>query len=48
MVLVQSGSQRNHMGNQNSTKAIPDDDDDDDYDGKLQEHEEEGLSNNLV
>jgi hypothetical protein len=34
------------MGNQNSTKAIPDDDDD--YDGKLQEHEEEGLSNNLV
>jgi hypothetical protein len=46
MILVQSGSQRNH---QNSTKAIPDDDDDDDdYDGKLLEHEEEGLSCYLV
>jgi len=35
------------MGNLNSTKAIPDDDDDD-YDGKLREHEEEGLSCYLV
>jgi hypothetical protein len=35
------------MGNLNSTKAIPDDDDDD-YDGKLLEHEEEGLSCYLV
>ncbi len=34
------------MGNLNSTKAIPDDDDD--YDGKLLEHEEEGLSCYLV
>jgi hypothetical protein len=33
------------MGNQNSTKAIPDDDD---VDGKLLEHEEEGLSCYLV